>query len=591
MAKDLEAVFKKKEMKAEQEKTCDYPSLEKILKLGRGRVDVSLTSHDLANNLEANKRSMQKLAKQHQPSRPPQPSLNIGLARQYREELSVELSEKNEKEVDRALAVAYGRTPNMVISSKQAQPRCGSSINPEKITKNVGTGSAWATSFFSDIAAEKGAEKEVAADLYMQVVQLLEEHKVRLAVRDLAPRDEELRELNRPRRPGTLSRHCRMFGMFASFLLGDGYARSVTPRTIDGPLVLAWLLDLMNHNVGANTPEAAMGCLRFFSELMGFEFTRTFKIINDKSLECKENKSSTLQRAASSGVDVLRWLEEMVMDTSRAEVDRVVCGRWRLLVQASVRRDDLKTTPIGMCKWVVNGEGELRGLPETKTFPRSWVCSVGSVSSHVDWLPTFMKLMRRAHAAGLDTDDLFGKRALPDRSGYDIGPTDGQADTYDVRYLLLKENVKQMSFGIPERFSCEDILNVRHHGAKCTSTSCAQYPQHKGNCKVSKSALRDQGGWKASRHCEMREDGEDSMPDTSLRSKQLLSLELQEKCLEHIRKYGSLDYESNWIPLSQSELPGPAVGASKCSGWVSAKALLDSFDGLLPPSLKTPARA
>jgi len=587
VSSDLQKFFTEKEMSKNQMPMKGHPTLEQVMRLSPSsdRMEEQTTDSEPRKGSQSKISWMKQPSEQQHQNRLLQPSSNIRLALQYREEVSEALSPESKKDVDRAPAIAYNRMPGKVIFSKQAQPRWGSTIKPEKIITNVEKGSAWATSFFSDVAAEKGAEKEVAANLCMQVVQFLEEHKVRLTVRELAPRDDELRELVRPRRPGTLSRHCRMFGRFASFLMGDGFARSVTPLIIDGPLVLSWLTDLMNHNVGANTPAAAMGCLRFFSELLGFDFSGNFKIINNKILEYKENRSLAPQQAAPFGVDVLRWLEEMVMDTSQADVDRAVCGRWRLMVQASVRHDDLRRTPIGKCKWVVNKEGELRGLwaqaAETKTFPRSWVCAVGSVDCHDEWLPTFMKLMREAHGLGFNTDDHFGKRTLPDRSGYDIGPTDGQADTYHVRYLLLQENIKRQSSNIPERFRFEDIRKVRHHGAKCTFTSCAQYLQHKGYCKVSRAAVRNQGGWKAK--------GEDSMPDTYLRSKQLLFLELQEKCLAYIRKFGALDYESDWVPVSQSDMPVPVVGKSQGSDWLSADALIDSLDALLPLPLKTPS--
>jgi hypothetical protein len=162
-----------------------------------------------------------------------------------------------------------------------------------------------------------------------------------------------------------------------------------------------------------------------------------------------------------------------------------------------------------------------------------------------------MKIIRGAHGANLMEDDHFGKRALPDRSGFDLGPTDGQADTLHVRYLMLQENARRETCDMPGRFSYDDIKKLRHHGAKCTFTSCAQYLQHKGFSRVSKAAVRNQGGWKAK--------GEDAMPDTYLRSKQLLSLELQESCLQYIRKYGELDYNAEGIPVNQDDLPEATV--------------------------------
>ena len=68
-----------------------------------------------------------------------------------------------------------------------------------------------------------------------------------------------------------------------------------------------------------------------------------------------------------------------------------------------------------------------------------------------------------------------------------------------------------------DKFLEEEILNVRLHRAKCTLPTLAQ---HEGfDVDASRRALRAQGGWKGKQ--------EDLMPDSYLRSKQLLAFKLQ----------------------------------------------------------------
>jgi len=387
------------------------------------------------------------------------------------------------------------------------------------------------------------AEKYLAVQKLMHVVKFLEDREVSLAVRQLAQSDEELMELLRPRRPGTVLRHARMFCRFIQFVESHPKYCDEKSLEVNGAIVADWIKDLIDHKVGRYTPVAAMACLEYMAELLEFDYSGEKKVLRNKVNEYEELHHKVVKRAAPYSIKFLHWLESMVLNPDLADSDRLVCGRWRIMVQASVRFDDMKRTPVGQCLWVVDKDGNKRALwaraTQTKTFPREWICSVGAVSEcNVGWLEVTVKLLRQAHGKQFKTDDHFGKRALPDRSGWDTGPPEGQSDTCHIRYLMLAANRRfDPSDEMPEKyFEEETITETRHHGAKSTFTSCAQYLQHKGSTDVSRAAVRNQGGWKA--------QGEDAMPDTYLRSKQTLALELQEKCLEYICTNGALVYDS-----------------------------------------------
>ena len=113
-----------------------------------------------------------------------------------------------------------------------------------------------------------------------------------------------------------------------------------------------------------------------------------------------------------------------------------------------------------------------------------------------------------------------------------------------------------------DKFLEEEILNVRLHRAKCTLPTLAQ---HEGfDVDASRRALRAQGGWKGKQ--------EDLMPDSYLRSKQLLALKLQESCLLFLRGGGRVPsalVQDMDLPLFQdlpSEEQGPDGGESDASG-------------------------
>lgn len=62
-------------------------------------------------------------------------------------------------------------------------------------------------------------------------------------------------------------------------------------------------------------------------------------------------------------VAVLRYLEDATTQRSMALGKRLVAGKLRLCIQASLRWDDLARTPVQALEWVrQRGESAIRGL-------------------------------------------------------------------------------------------------------------------------------------------------------------------------------------------------------------------------------------
>ena len=447
--------------------------------------------------------------------------------------------------IEEAIGVAQRKSVPMQekASTRRVQPVWGSTINLPLLQGKGEAGSGWSVSSYSDVSSEKMAEKHLVVQKLMHVVKFLEDREIFLAVRQLAQSDEELKELLRPRRPSTVWRHARMFCRFIQFVESHPEYCYKESLVIDDTIVADWIKDLIDHKVGRYTPVAAMACLEYMAELLEFDYPGEKKVLRNEVNEYVELHQAVVKRAAPYSINFLHWLESMVLNEEFADTDRLVCGRWRIMVQASIRFDDMKRTPVGQCLWVVDKDGNKRALwaraTQTKTSPRKWICSVGAVAEcNVGWLEATVKLLRQAHGKSFKVDDHFGKRALPDRSDWDEAPPDGQSDTCHIRYLMLATNrMFDPSGELPDKFFAEKLIaETRHQSAKPTFTSCAQYLQHKGSADVNSAAVRNQGGWKV--------QGEDAMPDKYLRSKQTLALELQEKCLEYIGANGALEYDS-----------------------------------------------
>ena len=92
-------------------------------------------------------------------------------------------------------------------------------------------------------------------------------------------------------------------------------------------------------------------------------------------------KPADVNRAPPFRKDFLATLERIVLDQTRSDAERVVCGKLRLCVQASVRYDDILHTPLASCQWIrKRGETAVVGLrsisSQGKHHARYWVASL-----------------------------------------------------------------------------------------------------------------------------------------------------------------------------------------------------------------------
>jgi len=257
-----------------------------------------------------------------------------------------------------------------------------------------------------------------------------------------------------------------------------------------------------------------------------------------------EGHKNEVHRPDPIPVSMLEWFERVVLgdfNDAFTHVDRLLVGRFRMLVQASLRHDDLRNTPLASLKWISSDPGTLdealRAPPAlsgpkralvgkakvTKTgYPRPWVVSnLGVTSDTNGWMEKVIELLREAHSlTGSSADDHVGKRASPKLDEWEAGPPESQADTMHLRYLLIlsRRYEDQSRF----HFTDNEIEAIRTHCCKCTLTSAAQ---HFG---ISRKQVRKQGGWTGKT--------EDLMPDHYLRHAELMALKLQEEVLSKLQQ-------------------------------------------------------
>eukprot|EP00971_Amphidinium_carterae_P334172 6469286-Amphidinium_carterae.1 len=247
----------------------------------------------------------------------------------------------------------------------------------------------------------------------------------------------------------------------------------------------------------------------------------------------RSSKQRLPNQAQAFTKPVVQWLESMVLNAQEGDASRLLCGRYRLLIGASLRGDDLRRTAPSSLEWLEHN-GSQRALlgvaPTTKTGPRQWICSTLGASSDGDgWLEATVALLRRAHGTGWPTDDHLGKAALSEEAWSGLPP------------VLSKDIAHLRSILAQHGFSQELCEITRTHGAKATIPSLAI---HLG---LSMAAIRTQGGWSGGQA--------ERMPDRYTRDKQLIALALQEQCLRFWREGGLVAF----APLPATEPMGPTA--------------------------------
>ena len=425
-------------------------------------------------------------------------------------------------ELQKIVASASARVP---LSCMSLADSLGGQSAPAFNRFNPG----WRRSPHMNLAVERSSKRKQAACMLLKCVKFLESKGLVLGVRSYAPNDSELSLLLEPPRPGTAMRHARMFFRFQAFFEADPIL-ILAPLEFNSLTISKWIRHLVNDEVGRYTPYAALGCLQFLAYTLEFACCDTPPLVARMAEKYRDDPAVEKNQAPPYSDKFVQFLEATVLGIwLECPVDRLVAGRLRIAVNASTRMDDQRRTPVARAQWLLNSDGTKRAIitraSSTKTFPRHWSCSVLAANpEHDGWLQETFELLRACHGSRWECDDHFGRRCFSDRSGWDVGPPDPQADTCHIRRLMLDYNEHVRDEAL--KFSQDEILAVRAHGAKCTLIKAAQ------ELGVSRRDLRQQGGWKG--------DKEDLMPDTYSRASQQRSLLLQERVLNHLRGGGRL---------------------------------------------------
>ena len=309
--------------------------------------------------------------------------------------------------------------------------------------------------------------------------------------------------------------------------------------------VVEYLEFSIQVGVGFSTPYTILYTLDFFGKAFGFGvegnlWDRCRRLANRYA----NLKPADVNRAPPFRKDFLAALERIVLDTTRTDAERVVCGKLRLCAQASVRYDDILHTPLSSCQWIrKRGETSVVGLRsisnQGKHHARYWVASLmGVVPGHDEWLLTLMDLILTSHGTNWKQDDHTGKMPDFEMDGFTSYPARLESDVAAVKTALLRQRGAGDFIGMSE----DEVKDLRWHGAKSTFSSLMQH------LSVDTKVVRLAGGWTSR---------DENMPDTYLREAQVMVLGAQEKVLEYLRRGGDLEkFES--MPLDHPPKKGEA---------------------------------
>ena len=330
-----------------------------------------------------------------------------------------------------------------------------------------------------------------------------------------------------PNRASTGLRYVRvMKGLLSWAEEFDPLPKGVDVPPLERLRVVEYVELLIQKGVGFYTPQTLLFAVDYFGKAFGFDPTGA-AWVRAKRLAVKyaKSKPGLTNRAALFGKSTLLALEEIVLDESCQIVDRVVAGKLRLCVQASVRWDDLLHTPMANLEWVRRrGESSIVAIraksTQGKNKARPWIASLmGVAPEHDRWLVRLVELLVEIHGQRWAEDDHCGKEVARDGEGFTVKPARIGNDVMAVKGALaqFKEN------GGDPGLSCQEISLLRWHGAKASFTSLMQH------LSLDPKTVRLSGDWSLK---------DESMADTYLREAQILVLNGQEVCLNYLRSGG-----------------------------------------------------
>ncbi len=198
-------------------------------------------------------------------------------------------------------------------------------------------------------------------------------------------------------------------------------------------LARLYVVDYMEYiiqvGVGYNTPYTLLYSLDFFGKAFGFclegnLWDRCRRLAN----RYVNLKPADVNRAPPFRKDFMATLERIVLDQNRSDAERVVCGKLRLCVQASVRYDDILHTPLASCQWIrKRGETAVVGLRSISSQGKHHArCHRRSEISSWD-NPTNSPLDLQRWRVERKTDTSFSSLA-----GYVVKPSFSKSDIFPV---------------------------------------------------------------------------------------------------------------------------------------------------------------
>jgi hypothetical protein len=169
--------------------------------------------------------------------------------------------------------------------------------------------------------------------------------------------------------------------------------------------------------------------LEYFAVLFGYEtpkiqFRRWKKLADDYA-----DKAPPRSGAPHFNVDFLGYLEPVVLNKERSLVERVTAGKLRLCVQASIRHNDLLSTPLHMMEWCrFMGSEKAAGVrakarEQSRESDPGWLLSWEFARHAGDgWLGTTMELLLASHGEGWKSHE-FCECAPDGDTGFFQNPT------------------------------------------------------------------------------------------------------------------------------------------------------------------------
>ena len=407
---------------------------------------------------------------------------------------------------DVPLPFRKGATPPPDLSERKGNLKGEVGYVPKKLPAR------WSPLEWEKLETFRELTKELFEDM---VVLKVDMNLVESVVEEGEMIDDIFYALTEPRSVGTGWRYSRLLKKYLAVFEFHGGLEGANPEPFGVPFLQRYIRQLIADEVSRHIPQSFLYAIEHFSAVFGFEspgskHPRIRKLATDYAAEAPRRTP-----APYFEVNLLDYLEGVVLNRDKDLQTRVACGKLRLCIQASIGHSDLTGTAMRAIEWrrPVGREEVLGRSSRREVRAAAWVAVNPDKDS---WLFVLVDLLIKMHGPGWKKHGFVGC-ASDKIGGFRFAPPLVTEDSLVVRKCLMDD----WKEGVRTPLDEAAIKELQWNSCKTT------LPTYMTHFKIAPRMVRRQSA---------RKKLPQAMPVHCLREAQTLAINAQWQVLDQVRR-------------------------------------------------------